>query len=47
MDSHIAVVNQFPLFKNVPRDPSLGTEAWKLIRDSDRDASLNDIHLQV
>jgi len=45
-DNRITVIDQFPVFKNIPRD-SLSTEMRQFMDDSGRSNLLNIIHLRI
>lgn len=46
-DDRITVLDQFPMYRNIPRDPSLSIEIRKFMDFSDISARLNIIHLRV
>ncbi len=46
LNSHITVIDQFPLFKNVPRD-SLSADIQRVMDYSDENGGSNIIHLRV
>jgi O-methyltransferase involved in polyketide biosynthesis len=46
-DTRITVIDQFPLFTNIPRDPSLGINVRKFMDFSERYKLTNIFHLRV
>ncbi len=46
-DSRIIVVGQFPLYRNIPRDPSLSIEIRQFMDYSDKSERVNILHLRV
>jgi O-methyltransferase involved in polyketide biosynthesis len=46
-DHRITVVDQFPLFKNIPRDPAWGTSIKRWVNFVDRFGIRNIVHLRV
>jgi O-methyltransferase involved in polyketide biosynthesis len=46
-DEHIKVIDQFPLFKNIPRDPALSKDVRKFMDFSERYKLTNIFHLRV
>jgi|GEM_PF-636578 len=43
----IKVLDQFPLFNNIPRDPAWGRSVARWMDRSDRNGSMNVVHLRV
>ena len=46
-DNRIKILDQFPLFKDVPRDPAWGRSVERWMNFSDRNRMMNVVHLQV
>jgi len=46
-DKRITVIDQFPLFKNISRDPSWSIEARKFMDFNDEQRMLYIVHLRV
>jgi O-methyltransferase involved in polyketide biosynthesis len=46
-DSRIIVIDQFPLYRNIPRDPSLSIESRQFMDYSDKNRRVNILHLRV
>ena len=46
-DNRITVINQVPLFRNIPRDPLWGVGTRRFMDFSDRFKTLNIFHLRV
>jgi len=46
-DSRIIVIDQFPLYRNIPRDPSLSIEIRQFMDYSDKNRRVNILHLRV
>ena len=46
-DKRIKVLDQFPLFNNIPRDPAWGRSVARWMDRSDRNGSMNVVHLRV
>jgi O-methyltransferase involved in polyketide biosynthesis len=46
-DSRITVIDQFPLYRNIPRDPSLSIEIRQFMDYSDKSGRVNILHLRV
>jgi len=46
-DYRLKVLDQFPLFKDIPRDPAWGRSVIRLIDRSDRNGAMNVVHLRV
>ncbi|MGZ7162513.1 MAG: hypothetical protein ACXVI8_07670, partial [Halobacteriota archaeon] len=44
-DDRIAVIDQFPLFKGIPRDPSLSVAIRKYMDFSDKNKASNIFHV--
>jgi hypothetical protein len=45
-DDRIAVLDQFPLFKDIPRDPAWGRSVIRWM-DPDKNGAMNVVHLRV
>jgi O-methyltransferase involved in polyketide biosynthesis len=46
-DNRIKVLDQFPLFKDIPRDPAWGRSATRWMNLSDKNGFMNVVHLRV
>ncbi len=46
-DNRIKVLDQFPLFKDIPRDPAWGKSATRWMNLSDKNGFMNVVHLRV
>jgi hypothetical protein len=46
-DSRIIVIDRFPLYRNIPRDPSLSIEIRQFMDYSDESGRVNILHLRV
>ena len=46
-DNRIKVLDQFPLFNNIPRDPAWGRLATRWMNLSDKNGFMNVVHLRV
>jgi len=46
-DNRIKVLDEFPLFNNIPRDPAWGRSVTRWMNLSDRGGSVNVVHLRV
>jgi len=46
-DNRIKVLDQFPLFKDIPRDPAWGRPVTRWMNLSDRNGMMNVVHLRV
>ncbi len=46
-DDRIKVLDQFPLFKDIPRDPAWGRSATRWMSLSDRNGMMSIVHLRV
>lgn len=46
-DDRIKVVEQFSMFKNIPRDPSLSTSIRQFMNYTDEKGRMKIIHLQI
>ncbi|HYC19257.1 MAG TPA: class I SAM-dependent methyltransferase [Candidatus Bathyarchaeia archaeon] len=46
-DNRIKVLDQFPLFKDIPRDPAWGRPVTRSMNLSDRNGMMNVVHLRV
>jgi hypothetical protein len=46
-DKRIKVLDQFPLFKDIPRDPAWGRSATRWMNLSDKNGFMNVVHLRV
>ena len=46
-DNRIKILNQFPLFNTIPRDPAWGRSVTRWMDLSDRNRAMNVVHLRV
>jgi hypothetical protein len=46
-DNRIEVLDQFPLFKDIPRDPAWGASVNRRMNLSDKNGFMNVVHLRV
>ena len=46
-DNRIKVLDQVPLFKDIPQDPAWGRSVTRWMNFSDRRRSMNVVHLRV
>jgi len=46
-DNRIKVLDQFPLFKDIPRDPAWGSSVKRFMNLSDSNGMMNVVHLQI
>jgi hypothetical protein len=46
-DNRIKVLDQFPLFKDIPRDSAWGRSVTRWMNLSDRNGMMNVVHLRV
>ena len=46
-DSRIAVIDQFPLFRDIPRDPSLSRSIRQFMDLTDASGNLKIVHMRV
>jgi hypothetical protein len=46
-DNRIKILDQFPLFKDIPRDPGWGRSVTRWMNLSDKNRMMNVVHLRV